>query len=367
MSMRTIPVRLFALLFCAFIGLLPAGAQMTVYRSNGLGMALEKLASYMRDEHEFVLEVDKKPGSEVRRLYRNGSEVRRWETAASADGKKRENEYEGALIIAARIFGPSDELQREDTYRDGELFQRAVYEYVKGSPSGVKVTDADGNLVYRDEFRLSSRGSLREVRRTYPDGARASSAVFGGSSVGGEERDELSGVTIVIRYDERARAVEKEQWKGEKLLTLEKFVFRGDTDLLSESTEDWEESGRHIERAYNEQGRLLIEKTAVGGEPTEQTDYTWNADGLNTEKRRRGPEGIEEWLYSYAADREKTLEEYFLRGSLVKRTQYAEKGERSEDFFREGEMFLRVFYSSDVKTKEQVYEDGVLVRERSFE
>jgi len=366
MKARAVQTWGFLILF-SLVGVFPAQPQKTVYRSNGFGMAMGKIASYRRDEYEFVLEVDKKPGSEVRRLYRSGVEVRRWESVSIEDGRKRENEYEEGKLAATQIHGASGELLREDTYLDGELRQRAVYEYVKGNPVGVKVTTADGTLVYRDELRLSTRGALREVRRTYPDGGSAFSAFLGVSGVGGEEWDSLAGITLVIRYDGRARAVEKEQWKGETLISAEKLVFRGDSDLLSESAEDRPESDTRIERVYDEQGKLSNERILVAGKLTEQTDYVWDGDGRNTQKRRRGPEGIEEWLYSYDAAGTLTLAEYFLRGSLVKRTHHTSKGERNEEYYDQGEMVLRVYYSDDAKTKEEVYEDGVLVRERSFE
>ncbi len=366
--MKARAVQKFVLLILfSLVGISPAVTQKTVYRSNGFGMAMGEIASYRRDEYEFVLEVDKKPGSEVRRLYKNGAEVRRWETVSIEDGKKRENEYEEGKLAATRMLGASGELLREETFLDGELRQKAVYEYVKGNPVGVKVTAADGTLVYSDELRLSTRGALREVRRTFADGGSAFSVFLGVSGVGGEEWDSLAGITLVIRYDGRARAVEKEQWKGETLISAEKLVFRGDSDLLSESTEDRPESDTRVERIYDEQGRLSTERILVEGKLTEQTSFVWDGEGRNTEKRRRGPDGIEEWRYSYDASGTLELAEYFLRGSLAKKTYYTAKGERNEEYYREGEMFLRVYYSGDVKTREEVFEDGVLVRERSFE
>jgi hypothetical protein len=366
MSARVGFAWIFILLFCV-AGAYPAESQKALYRSNGFGMAVEKIASYRCDEYEFVLEVDTKPISEIRRLYRNGIEVRRWEKTGIEDGKRRENEFEARNLVAARIYGSSGELLREDAYQDGALAQRTVYKYVKGSLSALEVTKADGMLVYRDEFFLSSRGPLREVRRTYPDGASASSRLVTGGGSAREERDTLSGISLIIRYDDRARAVEKEQWKADKLVVKENFVFRGDSDLLSESTEDRPESDMHISRTYDERGRLSAEQVTVGVKPTEQTEYRWDDDGRNTRKRRRSSEGIEEWLYSYDAGGKPTLEEYSLKGSLVKKTYHTGQGERYEELYREGEMFLRVYFSGDAKIKEQVYEGGVLVRERSIE
>ncbi len=354
------------IVFSALIAAPPVMAQTSIYRSNPFGMELEKIEAYRRDEHEYVLEVDRKPGSEIRRLYASRSEVRRWETAETRDGRKIEREYEGKVLVAFRLYEASGALLREETYRDGALQQKASYLYAGGIPTGVEVTDAEDKLLYRDEYRLSLRGSLREVRRTYADGAIGDTALLT-AGAGGEERDTLSGVTVIIRYDAKARVAEKEQWLKDVLVSAESFIYRGEDGSLLESSESRPADKTAILRDYDGEGRLAAEKISVDGTQTERTDYLRDSEGRATEKRRRGPEGMEVWSYSYDAAGELAKEEYTLRGSLMKRTLYASKDERTEEFFREGEMFLRVFFFKEAKTKEQVFEDGIMVRERIYE
>ena len=87
------------------------------------------------------------------------------------------------------------------------------------------------------------------------------------------------------------------------------------------------------------------------------------------ETTKRGPRGIENWLFEYGAEGELVREEYRARGSLERITLYStQEGEglRVEELYREGRLFMRVRYRSDQKVREEFLQDGEVVRVREF-
>lgn len=94
--------------------------------------------------------------------------------------------------------------------------------------------------------------------------------------------------------------------------------------------------------------------------------YEYDEKGKVTTKTRRSSEGLEAWKYSYADSGDLSREEYFQRGIRVKVTLYGEGKLRTEELYREGELFLKVFYDGDIRLREEVYANGSLSRERSY-
>jgi antitoxin component YwqK of YwqJK toxin-antitoxin module len=366
--MNRMSLRLGLAFFLALGALQIAGAQKALYLSNGFGMRLQPIEPYRRDEYAYVLEVEKIGPREARRLYENGKEVSRWEITYGDDGaKKEEREFTGGVISARRVYGKAGEIALEETYADGKIQSTASFLHVNSRLSSVKVTAPDGRLIYTQRYFLSDDGGLRRVERANADGSTSSSIYFAGGEGVREERDSSAGMTYVTRYDERGRTVGKEKWLGEEIQLQELFVYRADSNLLATSMETLYVDGTRIERGYDENGRLLSVTENLGQTVVSQTDYIWDDEGHNTVTRRRSAEGIEEWHNSYGADGTLAKEEYFKRGALEKAVIYTSKDERYEELYRDGEMFLRAFYKGDVKVKEQVYEKGDLVRERTFE
>ena len=343
-----------------------AVADTTMYRSNEAGMLLEPIAKYREDEYTYVMALEREKGLDVQRLLENGKEIRRLETSLSDDGKKTaEREYDAGVLSARRYFDPLGELLWEETYTDGKLAQKVTYEYRGGRVTRSRVTDASGALLYTDTYSLSGAGALRGYTRTFPDGSTSSSSYVAGGLGLGEERLQSGDTVFVTRYDNKARLVDTEKWKTGQLVSRLERVYREDTDQLRSTTETRPVDKTVIQDDYDG-GRLSVEKTTVDGKQTEQIDHTWDANGNETLRHRRSADGIEEWRFSYTSDGTLTQEQYFRRGSLEKTTVYTSKTERYEEVYSEGEMVLRVYYQGDAKVKEQVFERGSLVRERSF-
>lgn len=344
----------------------PLFAASEVYRSNDFGMQLEPIPSWRRNELKWVLEVTPKAGGEVRRLFQDGKEARRWETSSIADGRKEEREIAGGVVVTRRIYAGSGDLLEEDQYTKGKLAQRSIYTYASSRLARVRVLAADGTLEHANDYFYTSRGSLREVRQTGgKEGTRISSFVAGRSGPS-EEWNQDGDNTYIARYDKKGRAVEREHRTGKELASQVEFAFREDTDKLLSSEEKLPGEGKVITRGYDPEGRLQTESTATGDKVTETITYVRDDKGRVTRKQLRSPAGLEEWRYALDEGGKTTREEFFRRGSLEKVTVYGANDSRVEELYQAGALFLKVYYEGDRRAREEVYSDGKVVRERSF-
>jgi len=185
-------------------------------------MMLEKLPVYRVDEHEWILSVEESGSREVRQLLRHGEEIRRWETAPAEGGERREERVLDHGVLSSRLlYGKAGELLVEESFTDGRLSSRSVSRFSGTRRTGVRTVSADGTLLYQDEYLLTPRGSLRRVRRTAADGSGSFAAVIAGSGGVSEEMDRTGNASFIVRYDERARAVEKERRVGDALALRE--------------------------------------------------------------------------------------------------------------------------------------------------
>jgi hypothetical protein len=350
------------LLQCA----LSAAAEASLYRSNAAGMLLEPIPAFRRDESEFVMEVEKKGDLEIRRLFQAGKESRRWETVTASDGAKTEREYDGGTLAAKRAYAATGGILWEETYADGKLEQKSIYEYSEGRLAGVRVQDAKGAHVYTERFQLAERGSLRQVQRANADGSATSSWYAAGDTGLAEERNTVGGVSYIRRYDAKGRVTVIELMKDGETASRRELSYKGDTDLLLSAVETIPAEKKRIDEDYDQDGRLFQQRVSVADKETERTDYARDKEGKVQTARRTSGEGIEEWRYEYDSSGDVSSEKYFRKGSLEKVTVYTAKGERYEELYKDGELFLRAYYKDEVKTREQVYEKGILVRERSF-
>jgi len=346
---------------------IPALAQAAAFRSNDFGMQLEPIASYRRDQFRWVLEVTRTPRGEIRRLFDGGREARRWETGPANGGGTEERELTGSSLTARRIYSPAGDLLQEEQYDKGSLSRRSIYTYAASRLSRVRVLSADGTVLYTLEYLYTTRGSLREVRRTEGDEVTRDSAFVAGGTGLSEERNRIGDTTFVSRYDTRGRLVEEERRDPEGTASTEELTYQGDTDHLVSSAEKEPRSSREIDRRYDKEGRVVSETVSVGGKTAEETAFSLDAKGREIGRERRSSTGLEQWKYTLNEDGKKTKEEYRHRGALSRITLYGEGDSRTEELYENGEIFLKAFFDGERRIREEVYSGGKVVRTRSFE
>ena len=336
------------------------------YVSNDLGMALEKIGWYRREEFPYILAVETAGSRETRTLLHLGEEVQRWEYE-----EREQRIYRDSQLEQRRLYDQDGRLIEDLLYSDGLLSQRTRYYYNRDVLERAETFSPDGSLLYRDHYRLSPDGELRRVTREMagpqPD---QRFALEDGQRGVVEERYGNVREGRINRYDSVGRLAEREYWYEGRLIERESFQYRGEGEELLSSRLEELSLGHTTLRSCDEQGRVVRIEVTEGGRQIEETLHLRDAQGRIAETTTRGPRGIENWLYEYDPEGKLVREEYRLRGSLERITLYSGEGEqrlRVEELYREGRLFMRVHYRAEQKVREEFVRDGEVVRVREFE
>ncbi len=339
-----------------------------LYRSNDFGMSLERIAPPQKDASRWVLRVRRAGLGEERQLYDNGKEVRRWEISWNAQRTERvEKETTGVFLTARRVYDASGGLVQEEEYTWGVLSRKTLFSYANGRLVRTRVlAGSDGRQISQEVYVYADNGGLREARRTVTDGETMVSTATMGSSGLAEERSSMGGSLFIDRYDPNGKLINRERLDGGVAVSIEDFTYDPESHSLVSSVERLPAENGLVQRRYDSAGRLAQETKTVKETVREISAYEYDEKGKVTTKTRRSSEGLEAWKYSYADSGDLSREEYFQRGIRVKVTLYGEGKLRTEELYREGELFLKVFYDGDIRLREEVYANGSLSRERSY-
>ena len=342
----------------------PAGAPAAgtrYYLSNELGMSLEEIGWYRREEAVFVLAVRPQEGGEVRILLKEGREIKRWELSGDEERTYEEGELVERVLLDAQ--GRRRELWE---FEGGSLVRRTELSYSRPGEISSRCYDGEGNLLYADTALLSRDKGLREVRRESAQGERSrlSLSMPGDRLV--EERSGGDGRGLVRRYDAGGRLTSRERWAGDGLEERETLRYEGDGRTPVGSTVIDYVAGTTAERTFDEDGYLRQLEVRRDDEVVEQTRYERDAEGRATLIVRRGPAGIEQWRCEYDEQGELLREEYRVRGSLERVTVHEGEGRSVEELYRDGTPFMRVVLQEGEKVREEFLKNGAVVRTREY-
>ena len=347
-----------------------AGGEPVYYRSNEIAMPIEPIGWFRADEYEYVLEVDRADGGEIRTLYHDGAAVRRIEITDTPDGGRRELRSRNGATESVEVFDSTGRLVRRERYEGGELSEIESMTYREGRLATSELRAPDGTLVSTDRYAYDSEGLLREVIRTYPEGTRPE---------GTERRSEYTfqqgallqewhgdgGSGILIRYDTAGRETARETWEGDTLVTRRRFEYRPSGVLARSVLVDFAEESRTVV-AYDDSGSPRREERLVDEEVVSVVEYEYE-DGLLTSRREETDSGITTWTYAYDDEGDVSEEALYRDGVLTKQVRYPEPDVAVEERFRGGELFLRIHFRGDARVREEVIVDGEVVQERSYE
>jgi hypothetical protein len=336
------------------------------YISNDVGMALEKIGWYRREEFPYILVVEIEGTRETRTLLHQGEEQQRWEYEPGEERAYRESELE-----QRRRYDRRNHLIEEELYSDGGLTQRTLYYYNRDVLERTETLAADGSLLYRDYYRLSPDGQLRRVTREEVDRQAEQRLGLGDGARGvTEERYGNDRERRINRYDRSGRLVEREYWSEGDLLERERIQYRDEKDTRLSSQLEEISLGRTTHSSYDAEGRIILVEVTEGGEDIERIVHLRDPQGRIVETTKRGRKGIENWLFEYGQEEELLREEYRVRGSLERITLYSTEGEeqlRVEELYRKGRLFMKVHYRAGEKVKEEFLRDGEIVRVREYQ
>lgn len=347
-------------------GSLPQDSSVRYYASNDLGMALEEIGWYRREEFPYLLVVRKGDQWEKRILLNKGQEIRRWEI-----GPQEERVYDGGVIQERFRYDQAGRLTEEQLFQEGEPSRRKVYHYRGAILALTETFNSKGELLFRDAYYLSPEGKLRRVSREEREDQTTQELAL--SSGGGNLAEERYGNVRdrkVNRYDLEGRLIVRERWSQGELIERERFEYHGDGDTLVRSQLEQLKLQRTIRRSYDEQGRLIGSVVEQEGEEIEQTFHLRDERGAIVETTKRSARGLEHWLFDYGPEDTLKREEYRIRGALKRITTYSSDNgasSRIEELYREGQIFMRIYFEAEEKVKEEFLRDGKVIRERRFQ
>ncbi|HKK66185.1 MAG TPA: hypothetical protein VJ967_10050, partial [Clostridia bacterium] len=161
------------------LGHSPAAADaqdISYYRSNRLGMALEEISPRQLDDHTFVL---KRSSNKIRvdeLLYKDGQEYQRAEYEWKND-LKYARFYENGTMIRESIE-QAGRLREERIIAPGAV-ERRVYEWEKGHLKGVRVIQDERE--WTEEYIRGTDGALQQVLRTENKNEVRIAGIYSGS------------------------------------------------------------------------------------------------------------------------------------------------------------------------------------------
>ena len=336
---------------------LPAGAQL--YRSNAIGMALERITPQQRGDHTHVLSVERSDGLEVRRLFTGGEETRRWETRRTEGGQRRERVFEDGEPRTVRRFSTDGLLLEETTYRAGGPAERRIFSYAGRRLSSMEVFDGEGTSRFRERYLYTASGSLREVIRIYPAGSRSIASYNFGSGRLEETRHARDGLLRIYRYNSDGTPAVMQLWRDGRLVVEERRTYQPESRVLR--TVERDEGRARMLKEYDDRGRLIrevkadepAEGTTGGAAGREEITYSYDEEGNLERKVSRSSAGRRSWVYHYDDAGELEQESYYVGRSLEKVTVYTEEDARYEEIYRRGRLFLRIYYRGGEKEREE--------------
>jgi len=321
-----------------------------LFRSNAMGMTLERINHIRRDEFDFILTVEKSPEKEVRILWEKDEEIKRWERITLPDGLE-ETYYSSGELDTVSTYNLKGDLLKERIYSEGMVDKTRVYIYENGLLVEIIETDSDDTILSTSAFSRSRAGRMQRVVQSFPSGEERISAYTYSSNGIVQEWHGTAEKGDLFRFNSRGETIAEEVWDGADMQRLRRFSY-GEGGEYRLTEEDFV-NGRTVRKLYDPEDNLLREFATEKGNLVEDI-VNYYEEGLLAEKVRKLPGLKERWVYEYGSEDEVVKEEYFRNGELKKVIQYTGDNTYYEDLFRRGNAFIRIYYEDERKVKEEV-------------
>ncbi|MBN1412741.1 MAG: hypothetical protein JW969_17975 [Spirochaetales bacterium] len=363
-------IRLYKILFTAAVLLFSANtgsfAELVYYKSNSVGMKISLIRPDEINKSEYYLTIEKSDDLETRKLYTNGTEIKKWEIRYYASGiKQEEKELENDRTVNVNRYNTQGKITEELVFNDNKLSSTVLYTYSGDQLSYIDVLDEKGNQSYRETYSFTKDGSLRQVIRTYPDGKKqvSSYSIISGNLI--QEAYQIEDQYLISQFEPDGRIWKREKWLKDTLVSRIIYKYRqGSKHVESEREENFTDKKVTV-RLFDNESHLISEKTDIAGKTIESYKYTWQ-NGKKIRMEKRSGEGLEEWIYSYNAKNELSKEEYYLKGRIERVTYHTEKDSYYEEIYKVEVLRIKVFYKEGEKIREEFYSDGKLIREKIY-
>jgi hypothetical protein len=337
-----------------FFSVLPGPAENLFFRSNELGMTIEKIDKYRRNDFSYVVEIQEQAEVTVKILYKDGEETKRWRLIRKDDGR-REYTYTGEELESVVDYYPDGRVDEIEYYEKDALIEHHIYKYTGGEIRYVLVENGEGEELYRNVYKRDDSGRLIKVVRQFPDkNDFVSLYTFGSSGVAAEWHG-TADEGHMFRFRDAERPLSKEEWEGIELAQEEEFQYQEES--LTMSVYKNYNTGV-IERTwYNEEGRKQRVLKRKGSSFVEEQLFEYNERGEPAVRYKRTPEKREKWEFMYDENGEQIAELYYKKNRLISKKEFVSEDETYEYLYRNGEPFIKIHYKNDQKVGEELLID----------
>jgi hypothetical protein len=331
------------LLLLPGLGFSPAAAEaqdISYYRSNNLGMALEEISPRRLDDHTFVLRRSSNKARVDELLYKDGQEYQRAEYEWKND-LKYARFYENGALIRERIEQAGR--LREERIITPDAVEQRVYEWEKGQLRGVRVIQDAKE--WTAEYIRGTDGALQQVLRAENKNEARIAGIYSGSQREKSQTqwhftEDGSSYFFYLNHEKGEQQV-TEKYRDGTLTYRKEAVRKQDIRVVEEQ---FFEQEKQIHTVFSDEGRKLFSRIETP-EGTVREEYTYQ-DGRLSELRRRGPEKEERVLYT-PGEGFQPDEKIFRDAKLQKEVFYHEEERRTEVLYRNEEALARIEYRAE--------------------
>ena len=340
--------RFFIFIFIIFSAVLVYSDEY--YRSNILGMKLEKIDNPPETGDEWVLGVSYENGIEKRILY-NGPEIISEKEIKQSDGRIIETTLSGEKTeIITRDGGV---IISEETHEEGVLPEKDVFIYKNRRLQYTEHYSGD-EKIYTDKYNYTNDGRLLDVKREYNGKAdsvlvsfmfndgRIESSLYNSGKRNNFIIFDENGIVLSESYGDTANET-REYGELENGLRFEKIsnMDNGDITMLI-----FDEKSRIISNEVRSEKGVLKEKT----------EWFYESDRISKIKNRK--ELLLETVdFSYGDDGELVEESYTRNGNIMQIRKFDSELDYTEELYRNGLPVLLITYKDGTRIKtEQIRE-----------
>gem|GEM_PF-2307418 len=313
------------------------------FRSNSLGMALEEISSFQKDDYPYVLKRRSEKDFVEDVLLREGKPYNR-------------AEYEWKTGIKYSRFYEKDVLKRESIETDGRIQEerifdtngeplRRVYQWQEGELVNIKtlVQNNEKEKGERlDEYVRGKNGNLLQVIRTENRAATEVADIFS-SPLKEESRVQWHFAEEGLSYFFYTRDDQEitERYRNGDMVYRKRLI---DKKQGIRKEEEYPKLEKEIHTEINEDGKIVSSRIrSPEGTVIEKFRYE---DGLLVERLREGTGGAIRVVYTHGEGRradEKVYEDDVLKKEI---NYYGDEGRR-EILYRQGEPIVKIEYEGE--------------------
>lgn len=352
------------LLLLVFL-VLPLYAQ-EYYRSNSLGMELEKIKSDPIDipTTGWILQKTIKGLTTELVLYDQGKEdssfIRRYnKNGVLVSSVRKKNE----IMVEELFYRDDGQIQEDISYNsEGEAAEKKIYRYGdNGIPQMVEIRQ-NGDITSILYYSLRSDGSLRSIKTEDKLDELSSITSFNKFRTARYMEEQQNGNVRVVRFNsDDGRLLKLIRYIGEDSVLEETRQYRDNGSLEKDLIENFALNSYTIQ-TMNEYGLIVKEEIYKEDQWVEQTVFTYLSKKMV--KKERKTKGFKEsWIYKYSGDL-LTEEEYYEKNVLesIKSYDQEKQGNYIISLYDSGRIFMKVYYVDDKKTLEEFIEDGKVTK-----